>query len=69
MNAVMVRLMDEVDDDVKCRMLLQVHDSVVFEIKDSEINNSLSEITRVMEDVKPDFGVKFKVDIHKWGEG
>lgn len=51
-----------------CRMLLQVHDSVVFEIKEGMEEEFLPKIKQVMEDVQPDFGVKFKVDIHRWGE-
>jgi DNA polymerase-1 len=69
MNHVMVRLFKEVDDDVECRMLLQVHDSVVFEIKNGCEDEYLPRIKEVMEDVRPDFGVVFKVDGHKWGEG
>lgn len=69
MNHVMVRLHKEVDDQDKCRMLLQVHDSVVFEIKNGYEDEYYARIKSVMEDVRPDFGVKFKVDGHRWGEG
>jgi DNA polymerase I-like protein with 3'-5' exonuclease and polymerase domains len=48
-----------------CRMLLQVHDSVVFEIKNGMEDTYLPEIRRIMTDL-PQFGVKFAVDIKKW---
>jgi DNA polymerase I - 3''-5'' exonuclease and polymerase domains len=53
----------------ECRMLLQVHDSVVFEIQEGLEDKYLPEIKKVMEDVRPSFrGVKFAVDIHEWSE-
>lgn len=68
-NGVMVRLFEEVDNDEECRMLLTVHDSVVFEIKKGTEHKYLDRIKEIMEDVRPDFGVRFTVDAHKWGEG
>ena len=65
----MIRLFEQVDDDEKCRMLLQVHDSVVFEIRNDVIEEYTTKIKEVMENVEPDFGVRFAVDIHKFGEG
>lgn len=67
-NGVMCRLFDSVDDDVECRMLLTVHDSVVFEIKNGLEDKYIPKIKEIMEDVRPDFGVKFFVDYKKWGE-
>lgn len=64
---VMVRLSKEIDCK-DCRMLLQVHDSVVFEIRSNEVDKYKEKILAIMEDIKPDFGVKFAVDAHKWGE-
>jgi DNA polymerase-1 len=63
----MIRLFNAVDNP-DCRMLLQVHDSIVFEIKNGLEDKFRPEIIRVMENVEPDFGVKFAVDFHKWGE-
>jgi DNA polymerase I-like protein with 3'-5' exonuclease and polymerase domains len=63
----MLRLGEVVDGD-NCRMLLQIHDAVVFEIKNGMEEGYLPQIKAVMEDVKPDFGVKFFVSIDKWGE-
>ncbi len=51
----------------ECRMDLQVHDSVRFDIEDGKEDQYIPEIKRVMEDVQPDFGVKFRVDCKKWG--
>lgn len=67
-NHQMVRLDAEVDNEKECRMLLMVHDSVVFEVKNGTEDHYLPLIKKVMEDVKPDFGVVFRVDLHKWGE-
>lgn len=66
----MVRLFEEIDQPSvgECRMLLQVHDSVVFEIKNGREDYYLPKIKAVMEDVRPDFGVPFAVDVHPWGE-
>lgn len=53
--------------DPECRMLLQIHDSVVFEMPIGSEKKYGPQIIEIMEDVHPDFGVKFKVDFHKWG--
>jgi DNA polymerase I-like protein with 3'-5' exonuclease and polymerase domains len=70
MECTQVRLADEVDSTQECRMLLQVHDAFVFEIREDVIEYYLLEIKRVMEDVNNefDFGVPFAVDIHEWGK-
>ncbi len=65
---IMVRLFKEVDDPNKCRMLLQVHDSIVFEIRKDCLEEYKEKILSIMSDIKPDFGVKFAVDAHRWGE-
>lgn len=64
----MVRLYKNVDNNEECRMLLQVHDSVVFEIKEGLEKKYLPLIKKTMEEVEPDFGVRFAVDIHEWGK-
>jgi DNA polymerase-1 len=65
----MHRLFDEVDDGITCRMLLQVHDSVVFSIRDDVAETVIPHIKTIMEDVEHGkWGVKFAVDVHKWGE-
>lgn len=51
----------------ECRLNLQVHDSGVFEIENGKEGEYLPAIREVMEDVDEEFGVKFRVDIHKWG--
>ena len=63
----MIRLFNEIDSD-DCRMLLQVHDSVVFEIREGMESIYGPKIQAIMEDVQPDFGVKFAVDFHEWGK-
>lgn len=62
----MLRLAKGVDSD-DCRMLLQVHDSVVFEIRNGMEDIYCPKIKEIMEAVEPDFGVHFAVDVHKWG--
>ena len=62
----MLKLDEELDPE--CRMVLQIHDSVVFEIPIGKERIYGPQIVKIMEDVKPDFGVRFKVDFHKWGE-
>lgn len=67
-EATMIRLFEQVDNEDECRMLLTVHDSVIFEIKDGLESKYHPMIKEVMENVEPDFGVRFKVDLHKFGE-
>ncbi len=50
-----------------CRIILQVHDSLVFEIKKEKVPYYSKVIPQIMEAVEPDFGVPFKVDFHRWG--
>jgi len=52
-----------------CILNLQVHDSIVTEIENGKEHEYIPEIKRVMENVEEDkdFGVKFRVDVHKWG--
>jgi DNA polymerase-1 len=50
------------------RMLLQVHDSVVWEIHKSIVKTLVPIIKAEMERVPEDFGVRFMVDAHTWGE-
>lgn len=64
---VMVRLHREINNN-DCRMLLTVHDSVVFEIRLDKLDSYRQRILNIMQDVRPDFGVRFAVDFHKWGE-
>lgn len=55
-----------VDTD-ECRVILQVHDSLVFEIRKDKVPYYRKVIPQIMEDVQPDFGVPFRVDMHPWG--
>jgi DNA polymerase I-like protein with 3'-5' exonuclease and polymerase domains len=67
-NNAMVRLHREVDNDNDARMLLQVHDSLLWEIRNGFEDEYIPRIKKVMESVPVDFGVRFKVDVKKWGE-
>lgn len=62
----MLRLGSEVDGP-DCKMLLQVHDSVVFEVARESVAERIPQIQAVMESVQPDFGVKFAVKLKRWG--
>ena len=53
-----------------CRLLLQVHDSLVFEIKEDQLQHYAKLIRSTMEGVNEHthkFGVKFAVDVHYLG--
>ena len=63
----MIRLYETVDNEEECRMLLTVHDSVILEIKQGLEEKYLPMIKDAMENIEPDFGVKFAVDIHRFG--
>lgn len=69
---VMVAVYDRVDQvsNGEVRMLLQVHDSIIFEIKNGLEGKWIPRILEVMEDVNnicEDFGVRFAVDCHQFG--
>jgi DNA polymerase-1 len=65
------RLTSEVADD-RCYFLLQVHDSVVFEVQQGYESEYLIKIQNIMEDVElicpVATGVKFAVAINEWGK-
>ncbi len=62
----MLRLSNVVDGP-ECKMLLQVHDSVVFEIREGREQKFIPQIKSVMETVEPSFGVAFRVQVKEWG--
>jgi DNA polymerase-1 len=49
----MIKLHDYLNDGEKGHLLLQVHDELVFEIKDSRVKECLPKIRRIMEEVIP----------------
>lgn len=55
------------NDGTRSRMLLQIHDSVVFEVHKSDVAAAKMEIQSVMSSVVPDFGVVFKAEPKRWG--
>jgi DNA polymerase-1 len=68
----MVRLYKEVDDE-NCRMLAQVHDSVLFEIREDMVEEYSERILAVMTDVDAvtadfdgKFDVVFDVKVEPW---
>lgn len=69
-KSAMIRLYREVDDEKKCRMLLMVHDSVIFEIAEDHLDDYIPRISEVMSRVheEKDFGVPFTVSHEFWGK-
>lgn len=73
---VMIRVWDEIDNEEECRMLLQVHDALVFEVKEELAEEYTERILSVMQDVNgiiPEhidgtFDIHFKVEASKWAE-
>lgn len=68
-KSAMLRLFKEVDNP-DCEMLLQVHDSVVFEIRESKVDFYLPIIQEVMArtSAEKDFGVYFATEPEYWGK-
>jgi DNA polymerase-1 len=62
----MIRLDEQVDDAQECRLLLQIHDSVVAEIRKDKVDYYKEKIIKVMEAVEPNFGVRFQVEAKSW---
>jgi DNA polymerase-1 len=67
---VMVRVFDELDSE-DCQMLLQVHDALVFEVREELAEEYAPRIKALMEDVngaigKELFNVRFNVEVTPW---
>lgn len=67
---IMVKAWQELESD-NCRILLQVHDSITFEVKQELSDEYIDRIQHVMEDVNAvtgdvTFDVKFDVDVGYW---
>ena len=67
---VMVRCFRELDNE-DCQMLLQVHDSITFEVRTELVDFYMSKIEALMEDVEgavghSDFPVRFAVEVDLW---
>lgn len=69
---VMIRLWDEIDGP-DCMMIQQVHDSLLFEIREDLVEEYSAKIHTIMEDVDAvtgelgSFNVKFAVEVEEWG--
>jgi DNA polymerase-1 len=67
---IMVKCFKELEGS-DCRMLLQVHDSITFEVKESVVPQYLEKIRTLMEDVDAvtgdvNFNVRFAVEVDYW---
>lgn len=71
---VMIRTYDELESE-DCRMLLQVHDALVFEVREDLAEGYAVRIKELMEDIPaavPDFAkdffpVRWNVEVEEWG--
>ena len=53
------------------QQIMQVHDSIMVECRTEDADEIAKEMQKIMENVKPDLGVKLKVDVSigkNWGE-
>jgi DNA polymerase I len=69
---IMVKAWEELESD-DCRILLQVHDSITFEVREHLADEYIVRIKNLMEDVKSitgdvTFDVKFDVDVGYWAD-
>lgn len=66
----MIRLYQEVDNEDECRMLLMVHDSVIFEIKTEYLDQYVPLIKKVFSRVEDErhWDVPFDVTEEFWGK-
>lgn len=69
---IMVRAWKELESE-NCRILLQVHDSITFEVREDQADEYIVKIQELMEDVNSitgdvTFDVKFDVDVGYWVE-
>lgn len=67
---IMVRCYEELESE-DCHMLLQVHDSITFEVKTERVEEYMDRIRAVMENVNAvtgdtKFDVRFAVDVGYW---
>jgi DNA polymerase-1 len=45
------------------KLILQIHDEIVFEVEDGEVNNLVSVVKKAMEEVLPRSYLKLKTDV------
>lgn len=67
---IMVRCYEELESE-DCSMLLQVHDSITFEVRELMVPRYIERIRTIMEDVNAvtgevNFDVRFAVDVDNW---
>jgi DNA polymerase-1 len=69
-KSAMIRLYNEIDNENECRMLLMVHDSVIFEIRRDLLDQYIPHIKECMSRVhaERDFGLPFDVEEEFWGK-
>jgi len=58
-------------DNIWPQQTMQVHDSIMVECRKEDAESIAKEMKKIMESIKPDLGVKLKVDVsigQNWGE-
>ena len=66
----MINIYQEIEGDEDIKILLQVHDELVFEVKKDKVKKYTKKIKEIMENVHH-FPVPIKVDVsvgENWGE-
>lgn len=58
----MIQILKEFDQDDNCRLLLQIHDELIFEIQDDMVEKLSSKIINIMENIV-DLGVKLECNV------
>ena len=63
----MWRAFTKYDNEETCRLLMQVHDELVWEIRDDLVDDLVPKIAHEMADIPGNWGVHFAVDHKVWG--
>jgi DNA polymerase-1 len=71
MKLAMIKIENKLTEVKNAEMLLQIHDSVLVECRESDSKKVGEILKEIMQDIYPEIGVKLKVDVKvgkNWGE-
>ena len=71
LKTVMIDIYEKIKNNNDIYMISQIHDELLFEVRDNMIEKYKSEIKKIMENIPFDIDINMKVDISKgdnWGE-
>jgi DNA polymerase-1 len=71
MKMAMIALEDKLSEIKGAFQILQIHDSILVECLEADVDRVGECMQEVMENIAPDIGIRLKVDIHSgknWGE-